>query len=334
MLIYLWLILLAPRDRLVCELWTRAIPTRDALVQACGTDTLANYRLDVTQNGIGICTIPAASLAWVREDCALSSPLDAYRLRIIEPDYQTAICTVQTPTDSDPAWDVITGQCPDAKKYGPNGIRNRFSGTRLTTPEPAPVCMPPSIEQPSSIATSETYHILAGKLIWYGLAKSNCDGGYSGVDPATYAATPCGLDGARPQMINWQNGLDPFILTAAREWNVPATLLKSLIARETQYWTWTGIDGEHGLIQITEDGAGVVMHVYQAGYYRMDATQQHAARVAWLRQLDCFNCSPVAAYEHAKQAMSYYAQALAAYYCMYGSWDDAVRVWNVKHKEN
>ena len=85
------------------------------------------------------------------------------------------------------------------------------------------------------------------------------------------------------------------------------------------------------MIQITDAGAAVVLHVYQPGYYKMNARAQYEARQAWLRQLDCFNCSPRAAYDHAKRVMDLYAQSLAAYYCMFGSWDSAVRVWNVKH---
>jgi hypothetical protein len=336
MLIYIWLILTIPHDRLVCELWTRTLPTQPALIQACGTDALGDYRLDVTLNGKLVCSTSAANLAWVHDDCNLNASLDTYRLRIIEPNVQSAICTVRTETQDKPSWDVIAGQCPNAQSLTANGIEIRLRETRpFTTPEPDTVCKPPAVEQPASIATSKDYYLLAGKLIWFGLAKPACTGGYSGLDPLTLSALPCGMDGARPQMIAWQNGLDESILVAAREWNVPAATLKQLIADETQFWTWTGEDGEHGLIQITDAGAAVVMHMYQDGYYHMSDTRKQNLRTAWLQKLDCLNCSPVAAYEHAKQVMSQYAQALAAYYCMYGSWDNALRAWNIKHaKEN
>lgn len=335
MLIYLWILLTLPTNRLVCELWTREIPNSAALVQACGTDALGQYTLYVTQNGIGVCETDAANLATVASICALPSRLDAYRLRIVEKNYQVAIgCTIETPTDQAPDRTVIIEQCPEAEKYGSNGIVVHYWGTRQPTPEVDTVCKPPQIEQPSSIATSENYYLLAGKLIWYGLAKANCTGGYSGLDPLTLSALPCGMDGARPQMIAWQNGLDDAILAAAREWNVPAVTLKQLIADETQFWTWTGVNGEHGLVQLTDAGAVVVMHVYQDGYYQMSNQRKQNIRTTWLQKLDCYNCTPLAAYEHAKQSMSYYAQALAAYYCMYGSWDAALTAWNIKHKEN
>lgn len=334
MLLYLWLILTIPTDRFVCELWTREIPTQAALVQACGTDALGNYRLDVLRNGAGTCSVPAASLFTVQSACALTESLDAYRLRIVEPEYQTSLCAVDTPTQDAPAWTVIVEQCPGAKKYGQNGITLRYWTTRQATPEADPICKPPPIEQPATIATKNEYYWLAGKLIWYGLAKANCDGGYSGLDPMTKAAIPCGMDGARSTVYEWQNGMDAEIIAAAREWNVPAALLKQLIADETQFWTWTGVNGEHGMIQITDAGAMVVMHMYQPGYYQMTDKQKQNARSTWLQKLDCFNCSPVQAYEHAKRSMNYYAQALAAYYCMYNSWDAALTAWNIKHKEN
>ena len=333
MLLYLWLIFTIPTDRIVCDLWTREI-TQPALVQACGTDAIGSYRLDVLQNGVGICSVSAATLFTVRDACALTSPLDAYRLRIVEPGYQKSICAVSTSTQDAPTWTIIAEKCPDAKKYGSNGITVRFWTTREADPEPVTVCKPPQVEQPATIATNENYYLLAGKLIWYGIADAKCPGGYSGLDPLTRSALPCGMDGARVKMLEWQNGMDAEILAAAREWNVPAALLKKLIADETQFWTWTGTDGEHGMIQITDAGAMVVLHMYQPGYYQMTAKQKQSARSAWLQQLDCFNCSPVQAYDNAKRSMSYYAQALAAYYCMYNSWDAALTVWNIKHKEN
>jgi len=330
MIVYIWLLLTIPRDRIICELWTGTIPTSAALIQACGTDVLDPYRLDVLSDGANVCSIPAASLTWIIEDCDLSGPLDAYRLRIVEPDYQEGICTVTTYTDAPPSWDVILAQCPTASKYGEGYVEIRLSATREIVDDPA-MCLPPSIEQPASIVTYNDYYLLAGKLLWYGYADSQCLDGSAGVDPVTFGATPCGLSGARNLMIAWQNGLDESILSAARSWHVPADLIKQIIARETQFWPWTGIDGEHGLIQITEDGAGVVLHMYLPGYYQMSEARRHEMRIAWLNELDCVNCSPLEAYNHAKTTMNRYAQALAAYYCMFGSWDDALAKWNIKH---
>ncbi len=325
MILYIWFLLTLPQDRLVCSLWVAQPPERAAIVQSCGDIDLAAYRLDVQSEGVVICSRRADVLPNVIRECPLSSTLDHYRLRIIEENYQTTICAVETKERIEPTREEIAEQCPTANEYA-----IRYAGTKRVE-SAAPVCKPPSVAQPASIATSEDYYLLAGKLIWFGMAKGNCPGGYSGVDASTFAATPCGMDGARAQMLAWQNGLDDAILVSARTWNVPADLLKRLIAEETQFWTWTGVDGEHGLIQITDAGATVVLHVYLSGYYRMNPREQFEARQAWLRQLDCYNCSPLAAYDHAKRTMDLYAQALAAYYCMYGSWDTAVTAWNVKH---
>src|SRR6185369_2392658 len=122
---------------------------------------------------------------------------------------------------------------------------------------------------PASIGTQDDLYLLAGKLIWYGYAHGQCPNGESGVTLPNFAATGCGMDGARPQMIAWQNSLDDAIIQSSSAWNVPAAILKKLIASETQFWSWTGVDGEHGLTQITDDGAALVMHFYQPGYYKL-----------------------------------------------------------------
>jgi hypothetical protein len=332
MIVYLWILLTIPSDRLVCELWTRAIPTQTELVQACGVDALNEYRLDVTQNGIGICSIPAASLPWVREDCNLSGDLDQYRMRIVEPKYQTALgcANIETFTADPPSDSVIRAQCPTARNYV---VKLWASHPYTPTADPVP-CKPPPVPQPATIATSKDLHLLAGKMIWYGLARSNCPNQFSGVDPITFAATACGMDGARASVITWQNSLDASILKASAEWHVPPQTLKNIIERETQYWAWTGSQEEHGMIQITDAGAHVVLHVYEKGYYQLTEEQRASARAAWLASLDCNYCSPQQAIDKANENMGKYAQALAAYYCMYGNWDAALTAWNVKYKEN
>jgi len=328
MILYLWLLLTLPHDRLVCSMWTNQPPSQVQIVEACGSIDLRAYRLNVMINGLTICAIPADAIQDVIAQCALGTPFDKYRLNIVEPKYQEAICMVKTPEHVAPTAEQITAQCGKPV----SDYQLRYMGTREETQKVFTVCKPPAITQPVTIATDENYYLLAGKLIWFGIAKAACEGGYSGVDAETFAATPCGMAGARDKMIAWQNSLDADILAAAREWNVPAPLLKDIIAKETQFWTWTGVDGEHGLIQITDDGAAVVLHTYLEGYYKMDPREQLEARTAWLRQLDCLYCTPQDGIIQARRNMPLYAQALAAYYCMYGSWDEAVRVWNVNHE--
>jgi len=328
MTLYIWWLFTIPTDRLVCELWTRNVPTQAEIVQSCGTADLGPYTLQVTRGGVTVCTIPAPSLPWFMQDCTLSGRMDDYRLRVVEPMYQTLICSVSTPTQDAPTADEIAAQCPGAAKY-----EIRFSGTRQADPKPDTVCMPPPTPRPDTIATSKDLHLLAGKLIWYGRARSNCPGGLAGVDPETFAATACGMDGARADVIAWQNSLDDAILQASAAWNVPPMTLKNIIERETQYWPWTGSLGEHGMIQITDDGAHIVLHVYEKGYYQLRPEQRAQARAAWLASLDCYYCSPEQAIQKARESMSKYAQALAAYYCTYQNWPAALTAWNVKYKE-
>lgn len=329
MTLYIWFLLTLPSDRSICSLWVNQPPTQTALVQACGTEQFAaSYRVDVLYVGKVICSMPIESLGNIAVECALTGRLDQYRMNIVEPNYQTLICSVSTEANIKPNVSDVKTQCPQA----PKNYELRIAGTQAVKPKDEPTCLPPAITQPSSIATTEDYYLLAGKLIWYGYAKSNCAGGLAGVNPVTFAALPCGMDGARAKMIDWQNSMDAEIISAASMWNVPAALLKQMIADETQFWTWTGVNDEHGLIQITEDGAGVVLHFFDDNYYHLNPKQQHSARIAWLQQLDCLYCTPLEAIDHARQVMPLYAQALAAYYCMFGSWDAALRAWNVKHR--
>jgi hypothetical protein len=334
MLLFIWWLLTLPQDKLICNLWISQIPTPQALVQACGTDLIGEYRLDVLYHGQLVCTKPGAALRTIQQECNLGE-LSQYQIRIVKPNHQELLpCSVTMTTDATPSAEEIHRQCPNIEYSNTRSstYELRFAGTRTDEPDEYTICKPPPVEQPVVIATSENYHLLAGKLIWWDLAKSNCPDGYSGVNPETYAATPCGMDGARAAMLDWQNGLDDSIIRAAREWHVPAALLKEIIARETQYWPWTGEDGEHGMIQITEDGAELVLFQYLPGYTRLTPGQRYEARLLWLRQLDCEPCTPQMAYDHAKQVMNLYAQSLAAYYCTYGNWDAAMRAWNINHE--
>lgn len=329
MILFVWLLLTIPSDRVICDIWTREL-TRTAIIQACGVEVeqVSEYRVDVYENGMKICETPGINILFVGEACNLYKKYDAYRLRVVEPDYQELTgCTVTTETQEQPSESLIRSQCPKT----PPRYEIRFGGKKQATVQTS-TCKPPAVTQPASISTAKDLHLLAARLIWYGYARPSCPGGLSGMHGAN-AVTACGMDGARPEVIAWQNSLDDAILAAAREWNVPADLLKGLIERETQFWAWSGTDGEQGLIQLTEDGAGNVLHVYESGYYRMDAKAQAEARAAWLRLLACDFCTPKQVIDKARADMGRYAQALAAYYCMYGNWNAALTAWNIKHKE-
>jgi hypothetical protein len=327
MLLYLWLILTLPHDRMICSLWITLPPSQSELMQSCGTANLSPFVIRVVYNGQVICNADSASLYTVHSDCGLTLPLSQYRLNIVEPDFQDAICSVTTPTNTQPTKSEIERQCPDATKH--KDIVIKPWGTKTMEPEPG-MCKPPATVQPSNIATDHELHLLAAKLIWYGYVKPDCKNGSLS---SPLSPTPCGLDAARPMMVQWQNSMDAEIVKAASEWNVSAIMLKQMIENETQFWSWTNSPQEHGLIQATDYAAFAVLHVYSRGYYSVTPTQRASQRAAWLRNLDCDACDPKQTIEHAKQVMSIYAQTLAAYYCMYGNWNDALRAWNIKYQQ-
>ena len=71
-------------------------------------------------------------------------------------------------------------------------------------------------------------------------------------------ATTCGLEVAQPAMTEWQNRFDVLIMKASEETSIPATLIKRLFARESQFWPGVFNEGEDiGLGQLTENGADI-----------------------------------------------------------------------------
>ncbi len=120
--------------------------------------------------------------------------------------------------------------------------------------------MAPLIEQPGSageLATAHSYLLLAGSLIRSGQVDgSSCPGG--GL-LANGSANPCGQELAQAGVLDWQNRYDGQIFSAAQARQVPARLLKGIIARETQFWPVTGSPYELGLGRITENGADLLL---------------------------------------------------------------------------
>ena len=103
-----------------------------------------------------------------------------------------------------------------------------------------------------------SYYYLAGSLITYGVVDaSGClDGGLQ----APNIASPCGVEAARPELLEWQNRFDGEILQVSDETGIPARLLKNVFARESQIWPgiYTKFH-EAGLGQLTEKGADTVL---------------------------------------------------------------------------
>lgn len=112
-------------------------------------------------------------------------------------------------------------------------------------------------DHPSDLNTWNDYALLAGRLIWNGTVDaSSCQ--YGGLE-SNGAASQCGIEAAREQVIIWQNAHDSEILSAGQNALIPQKLLKGIIAVESQFWPDWEIRGEYGLGMITEDGVDLLL---------------------------------------------------------------------------
>jgi hypothetical protein len=338
--IYTWYLLTTPIDRDVCSLWINHIATPADLAAACPPiGDLTAYRLRIAWSDTGAIAcddIPGEYIYEAHLHCRGMMMWDLYTITIYQPDVISVVCTLTLDHDGQPTAAEIADQCQQA----PAAYQLRF--VSKTAPEPAPAqCIPPApqpglglldgADSPDQITTSDDLYQLAGHLLWHGLATPHCNG-WSGIDPDTGYATPCGMDSARSAVIAWQNRYDTEIITASAKWNVPPRLLKHLAIIETQMWPWTGTHGEIGMTQITDDGIDTLLYFYSPGYSRLTPDQRRTARAQIRASMDCINCSALQAAESARDDWDTYAAALAAYYCAHGDWTDALVAWNVKHE--
>lgn len=127
---------------------------------------------------------------------------------------------------------------------------------------PAWLTMPKRAED---LNTEIPYNYLSANLISAGVVDaSSCDNNGLLVD--SYGANTCGLEVARPDVIEWQNRFDNLILEVAQETGVPAQMLKKLFARESQFWPALFQDSDIGLGQLTEDGADTTL-LWNASFF-------------------------------------------------------------------
>lgn len=342
MLFVFWLVT-QPTPDIVCTLWVSTSPKAADIAQACGSIELSGNTLRLVDIGSGevACERPAADVFSVAQLCARWD-LGIYRIQILTPPTRKLVCSITAATAQPTDAEILTtcGQ-QTLDRYHSGELALQDAG-RVEVSAGPKACNPPLLltgfgllEQPASqddLATSIDYRLLAGRLLWFGIIRADCDG-WSGVDPVNGAATDCGMRSARQATIRWQNTYDPDILAASRAYNVPARLLKALIAAETQFWPlWTGEDGERGLTQITDGAADMVMLYTQPGYALLTVDGRMYARAAWRNPLACELCNLGQAVTHARRSMPRLAEALAAYWCAFGSWDAALRGWNIKHE--
>lgn len=339
-------LLTTPADKVICSLWTNTTPSSADLAAACGEIELDALSIEVTNvnTGQSACRlVGAAQIYQITGACQLSGRLDAYRLNIVEPNHVELLCSVETPYAS-PTPQEIAEQCGAGvlARHQSGALELRYISTKEIKPEAGPVCALPALQtgpgmldgvkNAAELASVENYHLLSGKLLWFGYAEpSACENGMSGVNFANGSATACGMISADAAAYAWQNRLDESIFAASLEYNIPPRLLKELIARETQFWPWTGEHGEAGLIQLSDAGADVALSWFLDGYHRLRPEERAAQRTAYLIALRCDGCDVERAMRHAESVMPQYAQTLAAYRCQFGNWQTAMTVWNEKH---
>lgn len=115
-------------------------------------------------------------------------------------------------------------------------------------------------ERPETILDLQTdnrFLYLAGKLILTGIVDGETCSGFGLLNNNT--ANPCGVELAHEKVISWQNQYNEAIYTASEEYNVPARLLKAIIAQETQFWPHPVSPKEFGLGRITDNGADMLL---------------------------------------------------------------------------
>lgn len=185
-------------------------------------------------------------------------------------------------------------------------------------------------EVPGLLATDTAYYFLAGQLISQGLVDATgCPGG--GLLTNGYADA-CGLDAARPLVVDWQNRFDERIIAVARETGVPGQLMKNLFAQESQFWPGAFKDPkEFGLGQLTEKGAETVLlwnpdffdqfcplvleeTACQKGYLFLEEEDQATLRgaLALEAKSECADCQAGIDLSHADFSVKLFAQTLLA----------------------
>ncbi len=132
---------------------------------------------------------------------------------------------------------------------------------------PADGALPKLLEQPLSVGyltTTNRYALLAGKLIQQGMvdASSCANGGLL----SNGAASACGERVAADLVLAWQNRYDQQIYEAALRHNIPARVIKGIIAQESQFWPESSDPYERGLGFITENGVAMLL-LWNLEYY-------------------------------------------------------------------
>jgi hypothetical protein len=332
LMLYTWYIMLSIPDTQICQLWLSRPPQQADIIASCNVNDLTALTLDVVtyEHGEHVCTLHGEDIYHAHELCAYTDPIDQYVLRLIRPAYEVVGCAAIVDHTGEPTADEVIASCGlDAWLNIQNGSASLVFSHQTQQKPPEIICPAPGLPvgaalydqafEPSNLWTDKPYTWLAGRLIWYGVATPDCPGGYSGLDPTTYAADACGMRETRPKVIEWQNQFDVEIFNAAVASKVPARLLKRIIGLESQFWPlYTGAIGERGVMQISEFGAETLMRfdpTYKPWYSGLSVDDQYWLRLDVRNNFDCVNCDLAQAVEKTKSLIPLYARLLAAYRC-------------------
>lgn len=197
-----------------------------------------------------------------------------------------------------------------------------------------PIGGPPDwLTSPETIEDLESdvsYYYLAGSLITYGVVDASAclDGGLQ----APNIASPCGVEAARPMLVEWQNRFDGQIMQVSQESGVPARLLKNVFARESQIWPgiYTTYK-EAGLGQLTSNGADTVLlwndsffrqfcplvlnkQYCEGGFLDLGAPEQEMLRGALVRKVNasCPGCPAGIDLTEADYSVQVFAEGMLA----------------------
>lgn len=315
-LIFIWYLLTAPYDRLICSMWLSSAPT-PALMRQAGCvwsqEQAAGYvwRAVDWSTGRYVCTRPAAELPTVTCDIW---PLDRYLIRVYQPNYQEQICTLNVKHAGEPTPQEIAAACPNA--HPGYLLKLAASGPEAVEAPPELFCQRPPLSAAdwpavyTDLNTQKDYFLLDYELAWwYGLDYDTA---------------------------GWQNQWDHYIYDAGVLQAVPPRLIKGVFAQESQFWPLWAPErkkgDEVGLGQLTDAGADTALR-YSPGLYN-----QFCPLAAWdcsvgydylpkksqqmlrdiLRSRLRVSGTPRQAAAQAALTIPTWAQVLAAYYCAAG----------------
>jgi hypothetical protein len=207
---------------------------------------------------------------------------------------------------------------PDQNSLYVDVLSSQWQGVRLASCADTwgtfpPVGGPPAWlstpQDASELSSDIPYSYLSANLILQGVVDaSGCPDG--GLLPGG-GANACGQEAARGEAQIWQNQFDQLIMQTANDTGVPAQLLKSLFARESQFWPGLfRVTTDVGLGQLTENGADTTLlwnpsffgqycplvlstQACSRGYLHLNAKQQKLLREALVASVNasCDTCA-------------------------------------------